>query len=85
MIRGDWGSLGHGVQWDSPYIGNSNKDYQINVMETLHLSASWQEGIFTAVNLVRKSYFFELTCNFLPFFVISTVFNCFVQPMSFKY
>ena len=74
MIRGDWGSLGHG-----------NKDYQINVMETLHLSASWQEGIFTAVNLVRKSYFFELTCNFLPFFVISTVFNCFVQPMSFKY
>ena len=23
--RGDRGSLGHGVQWDSPYIGNSKK------------------------------------------------------------
>ena len=29
MSRGDWGSLGHGDQWDSPYIGNSKKENAI--------------------------------------------------------
>ena len=27
--RGDQGSLGHGVQWDSAYIGNSKKENAI--------------------------------------------------------
>ena len=52
---------------------------------TLLLSASCQKGIFTAVSLVRKSYFFDLSCNFFPSIVISTVLNCFVELMSFKY
>ena len=26
ISRGDQGSLGHGVQWDSPDIGNSKKE-----------------------------------------------------------
>ena len=29
ICRGDRGSLGHGVQWDSPYIGNSKKENAI--------------------------------------------------------
>ena len=27
--RGDRGSLGHGVQWDNPYLGNSKKENAI--------------------------------------------------------
>ena len=42
--------------------------HHINVRETLLLSASCQEGIITAVKLARKSYFFDLSCNFVPFF-----------------
>ena len=29
QIRGDRGSLGHRVQWDNPYIGNSKKENAI--------------------------------------------------------
>ena len=60
-----------GAHWDTGYngtiyIGNSEKE---NVRETLLLSASCQEGIFTAVNLVRKKMSLsDLGCNLFPFF-----------------
>ena len=55
-------------------------------METLLLSASCQEGIFTAVNLVgEKVTFSTLVVILFLSFVISTVLNCFVELMSFKY
>ena len=64
--RGDRGSLGHGVQWDSPYIGNSKKENAVMALSNKCLSAYCQTGIFTDSNLVRKSYFFDL--SFFPFF-----------------
>ena len=68
-----------GAHWDTGYSGTSHIleilrkrvllwPYQINIRETLLPSASYHEGIFTAVNLVRKSYCFNLNCNFVTFY-----------------
>ena len=45
-----------GAHWDMGYCGT------VNILEIL------RKKIFTAVNLVRKSYFFDLCCNFVSFF-----------------
>ena len=54
LHRGDRDSLGHGVQWDNPYIVNSKKENAIMALSNKcqRYPPSCQEGIFTAVNLV---------------------------------
>ena len=71
---GDCGSLGHGVQWDSSYIGYSKKENAImtssNKCQAHPPSFCFlsRRNYYSCKSGEKKITFFDLSCNFVTFF-----------------
>ena len=83
--RGDWGSLGHGLQWDNPYIGNSKKENAIMIISNKcqrnpRFCFLSRRNLYSSESSEKKVTFSTLVVILFPCFVL---WNRFVELMSF--